>query len=310
MARPRRTILHSNRASSRGEQDLSALSSEVLKLRLQALNLPITGSKGQLLNRLKRALPGQVATSTTAQPKRASKAKVRKGRPATRTTTATGRSSENLLANLGNVNNEDNALSDRASLSSIEDMIESDPEPDESNFQRNTGFSQTQRAAIEAIVTDPVRSAITTLQTSPAAHLPSPAAQLPSASPQSLFTPGMASPLGLSRPVDKTLEDKILRGEYIDFALLLPDTLYQSQTPEIQLRLDDSSSGPMGSPVTTVKKKKLVIDTFPKWLDAYMTYMLVLVNAYPRRALELIKYQQIISRAVAKFKGLAWLSYD
>ena len=189
-------------------------------------------------------------------------------------------------------------------------MIESDPEPDESNFQQITGFSQTQRAAIEAIVTDSVRSAITTLQTSPAAHLPSPAAQLPSASPQRLFTPGMASPLGLSRPVDKTLEDKILRGEYIDFALLLPDTLYQSQTPEIQLRLDDSSSGPMGSPVTMVRKRKPVIDTFPKWLDAFMTYMLILVNAYPRRALELIKYQQIISRAVAKFKGLAWLSYD
>ena len=41
-----------------------------------------------------------------------------------------------------------------------------------------------------------------------------------------------------------------------------------------------------------------------------MVYMLVIVTAYPRRALELIKYQQIISRAVTKFKGLAWLSYD
>ena len=80
MARPRRTISHSNRASSRGEQDLYALSSEVLKLRLQALNLPITGSKGQLLNRLKRAFPGKVATSTTAQPNRVSKVKARKGR--------------------------------------------------------------------------------------------------------------------------------------------------------------------------------------------------------------------------------------
>ena len=179
MARPRRTISHSNRASSRGEQDLSALSSEVLKLRLQALNLPITGSKGQLLNRLKRALQGQGATLTTAQPKRVSKAKARKaGHPATRTTTATGRSLESLSANLGNVN-EDNVLSDRTSLSSIEDVIESDPEPDECNFQWNTGFSQTQR------------------------------------------------------------------------------------------------------PVTMVRKKKPVIDTFPKWLDAFMTYMLVLVNAYP-----------------------------
>ena len=41
-----------------------------------------------------------------------------------------------------------------------------------------------------------------------------------------------------------------------------------------------------------------------------MVYMLVIVTAYPRRALELIKYQQTISRVVTKFKGLAWLSYD
>ena len=120
----------------------------------------------------------------------------------------------------------------------------------------------------------------------------------------------MASPLGLSRPLDKSLEGKIRRGEYIDFASLLPDNLYQSQTPEIQLRLDDSSSGPMGSPATMARKKKPVIDTFQKWLHAYMAYMIVLVSAYPRRTFELIKYQQIISRVVTKFKGLAWLSYD
>ena len=106
------------------------------------------------------------------------------------------------------------------------------------------------------------------------------------------------------------MEDKILRGEYVDVALLLPDNLYQSQAPEIQLHLDDSSLGPMGSPVTMVRKRKPVIDSFQKWLEAYMVYMLVIVTAYPRRALELIKYQQIISHAVTKFRGLAWLSYD
>ena len=127
---------------------------------------------------------------------------------------------------------------------------------------------------------------------------------------QSQRTPGMASPLGLSRPVDLGLEDKILRGEYIDLALLLPDNMYQPQTPKLQLRLDDSSLGPLGSPVTMVRKRKPVTDTFQKWLDMYMAYMLVIVAVHPRRALELIKYQQIISRAVTKFKGLAWLSYD
>ena len=96
------------------------------------------------------ALPGKVVTSTTAQLKRVTKAKARKVRPATRTTTANGRSSS-LTANLDNVH-EDNALSDHASLSSIEEMIESDPKPDESSSPQNTGFSQSQRAAIRAIV--------------------------------------------------------------------------------------------------------------------------------------------------------------
>ena len=41
-----------------------------------------------------------------------------------------------------------------------------------------------------------------------------------------------------------------------------------------------------------------------------MAYMLVIVTAYPNRAVELIKYQQIISRAVTKSKGLAWYTYD
>ena len=43
---------------------------------------------------------------------------------------------------------------------------------------------------------------------------------------------------------------------------------------------------------------------------AYTTYMLVLVAAFPRRSVEMIRYQQIIGTAVTKFKGLAWLAYD
>ena len=49
-----------------------------------------------------------------------------------------------------------------------------------------------------------------------------------------------------------------------------------------------------------VRKRKPVIDSFQKWLEAYMVYMLVIVTAF-----ELVKYQQIISRAITKFKGLA-----
>ena len=53
-----------------------------------------------------------------------------------------------------------------------------------------------------------------------------------------------------------------------------------------------------------------MIDAFQTWVDAYTTFMLVLVRAYPGRAVEVIKYLQIISRTEAKFKGLTWLYND
>lgn len=42
-----------------------------------------------------------------------------------------------------------------------------------------------------------------------------------------------ASPPGLHRPLDKNLKDKILRGKYIDFTLLLPDSLACLQSHEV-----------------------------------------------------------------------------
>ena len=38
-------------------------------------------------------------------------------------------------------------------------------------------------------------------------------------------------------------------------------------------------------------------------------YILVIVTVYPTCAAELLKHQQIISKAVTKFKGFGWLSY-
>ena len=81
--------------------------------------------------------------------------------------------------------------------------------------------------------------------------------------------------LSLHRPLERSLEDKILRGEFIDFTLLLPDSLTQTQVPKFQLQLDNLSPGSLSSPLFMVRKRKRVIDTFHKWLNAYITYMLV-----------------------------------
>ena len=271
-------------------------------LRLQALNLPIVGSRGQLLACLKRALPGKAITPPNPQKRCMTTVKTRQlGRPKRKSTT-NRTDGEPATRPASRVNeDEDSSLSDNALFSSIEEMIESGPEPVAFASQPTTVFSPAQCSAIKDLVSESICSALSTFQTSSAAHLPS-------STNQSCCTPGLASPLDLSRPLDKSLEDKICRGEYIDFALLLRTTCISPRP--LKSSLDDSSSGPMGSPVTMVRKKKPVIDTFQKWLHAYMAYMIVLVSACPCRALELIKYQQIISRAVTKFKGLAWLLYD
>ena len=110
-------------------------SSPVLKLRLQALNLPIRGSKVQLLPRLKRASAGK-----------ASKSKQRPGRP--------------------------------------------------QRSQRTRPFVQTVHSA-----------------------------RRPPSSPP-LAASGMASPFGLSRPVDRNIEDKTLRVR----TLILPYFFYLDLT--------------------------------------------------------------------------------
>ena len=85
----------------------------------------------------------------------------------------------------------------------------------------------------------------------------------------------VATPLVLDRPLDKTLEDNILCGEYIDFSLLLPDNIYRSQSPALQIRYGDSSPGSQGSPLTLVKQKKPVIDSFHKWPSRLTCWLLL-----------------------------------
>ena len=154
--RPRRSQ-HANRPSARGE-DFTALTSEVLKLRLQALNLPIVGSRGQLLARLKRALPGKATTAPNPRKRRTSTVKTRQlGRPKKKS--ATNRTAGEPATRPASPvdEDEDSALSDNASFSSIEEMIESGPEPVAFGSQSTTVFSPDQRSAIEDLVSESIR---------------------------------------------------------------------------------------------------------------------------------------------------------
>ena len=108
---------------------------------------------------------------------------------------------------------------------------------------------------------------------------------------------------GLASSIREEFQRKHLTGWVHWFHFSLPDSLTQPQVPELQLPLDDSSPGSLSSPSSMVQKRKPVIDTIHKWLDAYTTYKLVIVAAYPRCSIELLKYQQIISRVETQFQG-------
>ena len=78
---------HVNRPSARGE-DFTVLTSEVLKRRLQALNLPIVGSRGQLLARLKLTLPVKPTRPPNLQKRHTTKVKTHQlGQPMRKSTT-------------------------------------------------------------------------------------------------------------------------------------------------------------------------------------------------------------------------------
>ena len=85
-------------------------------------------------------------------------------------------------------------------------------------------FSPVQMSAIQETVSTSVNEALQVFNNQEAQarfsdnlHTPSPR------------TLNRATPLGLHRPLEKGLKDKIHRGEYIVFCLLLPYSMYRSQ---------------------------------------------------------------------------------
>ena len=225
-----RPALSLSRATAKKE-DLLKLSNEVLQPRLQALNLPIMGSKAQLAARLATALFGNSSKAVACRKKQSSTAK--KG------TTTRRRSTPNAV----------HASNLQQSGPNGAKHIHSRPRP------RHRGQCPVRQRLVLFYrrVVRPSSPALchggdrcgTFSNAFEAFRMP----ERPKSSPQAVLrsrTPGMASPLGLSRPVHRNLEDRILCGVYVDLVLLLPESLNEPQTPKLQLRLDDLALGPMG----------------------------------------------------------------
>ncbi len=128
----------------------------------------------------------------------------------------------------------------------------------------------------------------------PLAQLPNP----PTKSPPSVF-------LGQGIPsIPRKMANRILAGEFVDFADLPPAKLKQKQV-----------SAPTEGNILLVQSSELLqqrkpIGDLPTWLQCFGCYMAVVTSRYPARVPDLIGYMLNIGRASQKYKWPAWVVYD
>ena len=114
----------------------------------------------------------------------------------------------------------------------------------------------------------------------------------------------------LATHVDTKTRKAIEQGEFIDFVSLLSENAAASPNVHELLTLTlNGDSVPIHFP-SQRRAKKVPIDSFDRWLSAFIAYAIVLLRAFPHRAADMFAYLSIIQSAHKKFLGLAWLAYD
>ena len=174
-------------------------------------------------------------------------------RPVRATLTAAPAESTTEQADMGDPRDESSSVASLGDLDEIMEEFSSDDLPD---LVQAGPFTIAQLAAIQDTVRSSLEQALQSFPWSLGHD------QQPGTFNTLHRRPGSAAPVGLNSPLEQNLQDKILQGEYIDFSLLLPDSLARPQAPDIQLRVDDSIPG--SSPVTMVHKRKPVMESFHK----------------------------------------------
>ena len=99
-------------------------------------------------------------------------------------------------------------------------------------------------------------------------------------------------------PVPTSIQQRIVRGEFIDFNTLLPEVMFSTA---------NITSSPNATRSTS---QTLRINSFSTWLDVWNIYIATVVAHNPSRAAELLGYQRLIHSASKHFSTSAWLNYD
>ena len=198
MARPRSKSSMATRTA-----DFKNLSSEVLRLRLQSLNLPITGSRTCLVERLRVATNSAPAATPGRSRGRAQNGRVPKEKPLASNVRVRPRPQPNVPAEQAvDVETRSSDEDEQSDMNSAVDELFEDFAP---QVPKDAVFSPAQMSAIQETVSTSVNEALRLFHNHEAQ----------ARFPDDLRTPGprmpnTATPLGLHRPLEKSLEDKRL----------------------------------------------------------------------------------------------------
>ena len=203
-----RPCSHPRPATTVRNNDLTKLFGEVLRLRLQQLNLPITGTRPLLTERL-----GAARTPAPARPKqhpsRGNKNVAAPGRhPRGHTHEQHTVEMPKPTAKAQPSDDEHDFISGtRLSVRKLFEERMEDFEPDEAS-NRDLVFTPAQLATIQDTVSSTVQAALSSFPNGKP-----PARMCLDQSMPSLRSHNVAAPLGLNRSLDESVEDKILGGE-------------------------------------------------------------------------------------------------
>ena len=112
-------------------------------------------------------------------------------------------------------------------------------------------------------------------------------------------------------PVPPRIKEKIISGEFIDLATLLPKAMFLgSIEPETSKSLTAHLT-PTGNDLSVwPQPSSKKISSFVSWMEAWNIYLAIIINHSPARAPQLVAYQRIITSASIHYPLSAWLNYD
>ena len=113
--------------------------------------------------------------------------------------------------------------------------------------------------------------------------------------------------LMIGNHVEEGIKRKILNGEYVDFAKLMPR---DKITFEEDQRMEMVNKGGMSYWVPLAERETTTINSFHRWEQAFRVFTNIYVNAFPRKSAELVQYNHIIHTAAQTFTWENVYRYD